>query len=205
MIREIIYARLTATATKIKETNRCTDVAILTLEQHVQTVVAHTPHLYARCFQFRLRLKALMVANGMPVFWITFNSADLRCPLIIHLAGLELKLSSEIQSAFRRKIATMNLVAVTKFFHIICDAIFMSLFGAGQIAGGLFGPISNYFATVETNSRGILHLHCLVWLRGVSHLATLRSQIQSNVEFRQRLFSFLEHIIKCSASENPHT
>ncbi len=57
----------------------------------------------------------------------------------------------------------------------------MSLFGAGQTAGGLFGPILNYFATVETNGCGILHLHRLVWLRGVSHLATLRSQIQSNV------------------------
>ncbi len=71
----------------------------------------------------------------------------------------------------------MNHVAVAKFFHIICDAIFMSLFGAGQTAGGLFGSISNYFVTIETNGRGMLHLHCLVWLRGVSHLATLRSQI----------------------------
>ncbi len=100
LICEITYAQLTATATKIKETNRYTDAAILALERHVQTVAAHIPHLYARCFQFRLRLKALMVANGIPVFWITFNSADLRCPLIIHLAGLELELSSEIQSAF---------------------------------------------------------------------------------------------------------
>ncbi len=99
----------------------------------------------------------------------------------------------------------MNPVAVAKFFQIICDAIFMSLFGAGQIAGGLFGPISNYFATVETNSHWMLHLHYLVWLRSVLHLATLRSQIQSNAEFRQRLLSFLKHIIKCSASENPHT
>ncbi len=141
----------------------------------------------------------------MPVFWITFNPADLRCPLVIRLAGLELELSSEIQSAFRRKIATMNPVVVAKFFHIICDAIFMSLFGASQTAGGLFGLISNYFATVETNGCGMLHLYCLVWLRGVSHLATLRSQIQSNVEFRQRLLLFLEHLIKCSAFENPHT
>ncbi len=99
----------------------------------------------------------------------------------------------------------MNPVAIAKFFHIICDAIFMFLFGAGQTAGGLFGPILNYFATVETNGHGMLHLHYLEWLRGVLHLVTLRSQIQSNVEFRQRLLSFLEHIIKCSTSENPHT
>ncbi len=68
LIREITYTRFTATATEIKETNRCIDAAILALEQHVQTVIAHALHSYARCFQFRLRLKALMVANGMPIF-----------------------------------------------------------------------------------------------------------------------------------------
>ncbi len=63
----------------------------------------------------------------------------------------------------------MNPVAVAKFFHIICDAIFMFLFGAGQIEEGFLGPISNYFDTVETNGRRMLPLHCLVWLKGVSH------------------------------------
>ncbi len=80
----------------------------------------------------------------------------------------------------------------------------MSLFNASQIAGGLFGPILNYFATVETNGRRMLHLHYLVWLKGISYLATLQSQIQSNVEFRQQLLSFSEYIIKFSASENLH-
>ncbi len=125
-----------------------------------------------------------MVANDMPFFLITFHPVDLRYPLIIRLAGVELELSSEIQSAFRCKTATINPVATAKVFHIIYDAIFMSLFGAGSTAGGLFGQISNYFATVETNGCGMLHLHCLVWLKGISHLATLRSQIQSNIEFR---------------------
>ncbi len=81
---------------EIKETNWCTDAAILALERHVQTVAAHAPHLYARYFQFWPQLKALMVANGMPVFWITINPADLRYPLVIRLTGVELELSSEI-------------------------------------------------------------------------------------------------------------
>ncbi len=80
----------------------------------------------------------------------------------------------------------------------------MSLFGAGQTKGGLLGPISNYFGTVETNGCGMLHLHCLVWLKGVSHLAILRTQLQSNDEFCQKLLSFLKQIIKCPASQNPH-
>ncbi len=169
LIRKITHAQLIAAATKIKETNWCTDTAILALEQHVQTVAAYAPHSYAQCFQFRLQLKALMVVNGMPVFWIIINQADLQCLLVICLAGVELELSSEIQSAFQRKTAIMNPVAIAKFFHIICDAILMSLFDVGQTEGGLLGPILNYFNTVEMNGHGMLHLHCLVWLKGILH------------------------------------
>ncbi len=35
LICEITHALLIATATEIKETNRCTDTAILVLEQHI--------------------------------------------------------------------------------------------------------------------------------------------------------------------------
>lgn len=42
----------------------------------------------------------------------------------------------------------------------------------------------------------LLHLYCLVWLKGASHLPTLRTKIQSNKDFCMRLLAFLEHIIK---------
>ncbi len=38
----------------------------------------------------------------------------------------------------------------------------------------------------------------------MSHLATLQTQLQNNNEFCQKLLLFLEHIIKCSASQNSH-
>ena len=63
-------------------------------------------------------------------------------------------------------MATINPVAIAKFFHIICRGLLMSLLAAGELERGLLGLISNYFATVETNMHGMLHLHCLVWLRG---------------------------------------
>ncbi len=38
----------------------------------------------------------------------------------------------------------------------------------------------------------------------MSHLATLQTQLQSNNEFRHKLLSFLEHIIKYSTSQNSY-
>ncbi len=145
-----------------------------------------------------------MVANGMPIFSIIINLADLQCQLVIRLAGVELKLSSKIQSTFWYKTATMNPVAIAKFFHIIYEAIFISFVDASQIDVRLLGSISNYFGTVEMNGHRMLHLHCLMWLKGVLHLAILQTQLQSNDKFCQNLFLFLKHIIKCSTSQNPH-
>lgn len=80
----------------------------------------------------------------------------------------------------------------------------MSQFAVGEIERELLGPISKYFAMVETNGRRMLHLHYLVWWRGALHLATLHSQIQDNYEFRQKLLLFLEHNIKRIACPDPH-
>ena len=98
----------------------------------------------------------------MPVFWITINPIDLQYPLIIRLANVEHELFSKIQSAFYCKIATINSIAIAKFFHIIYNAIFMSLFAANQIERRLLGPILNYFTTLKVNSYEILYLHCFV-------------------------------------------
>lgn len=98
----------------------------------------------------------------------------------------------------------MNLVAVAKFFHIICNALFVSLLAAGKLKRGLVRPISNYFAMFKTNNHSILHLHWFIWLKKALHLVTLLSQIQDNHNFRQKLLVFLEHVINCSVCPDLH-
>ncbi len=91
----------------------------------------------------------------------------------------------------------MNPVAVVTFFHKICRGIFDYLLRAGSSDGGLFGPVLTYFGTVETNGRGMLHLHCLVWLKGMSSFSDLRRKIVDKNGFKARLFSFLDQVIRC--------
>lgn len=67
----------------------------------------------------------------------------------------------------------INPVAIAKSFHIIFDATFISLFGTSQTARKLFKPISNYFDNIEINSFEMFYRQCIVWLKGISHLATL--------------------------------
>lgn len=136
-----------------------------------------------------------MLANDMPIFWIIFNLANLQCLLVICFTDVEFEFSSKIKFVFWYKIVTINPVAVAKFFHIICNTIFISLFDVGQTARGLFRIISNYFAINETNGFGMHYLYSLLWPKRISHLATFPSQIQSNMEFHQWLLLFWKVII----------
>lgn len=149
-------------------------------------------------------MKVLIVDNGIPIFWITINLVDLQCPLIICFVDVELELSNKIQTVFWYKTAIMNPITIAKLFYIIYDAIFIFLFGASQTKKEFLGLLSSYFNTVKTNGYEMLYLHYLIWLQGILHLVTLQTQIQSNDEFCQKLFSFLKHIIKYSASKNSH-
>lgn len=68
----------------------------------------------------------------------------------------------------------MNLVAITKFIHIIYDIIFMSLFSISQIKEGLLRSILNYFGIVQINNCGILYLYYFIWLKSILYLIILQ-------------------------------
>ena len=60
---------------------------------------------------------------------------------------------------------------------------------------GVFGPIKSYYGTVESQGRGSLHLHMLLWLNDTPSPARLREAIKSET-YRRRLIDYLEDIIK---------
>jgi hypothetical protein len=56
---------------------------------------------------------------------------------------------------------------------------------------GVLGDMEDFFAPVEAQKRGSLHLHLLGWLANVPDPSQLKTMIQ-NLDFRKRLFAFLE-------------
>lgn len=135
----------------------------------------------------------------MPVLWITINPFDLQSTLVLIFAGMRYKDNGVNNSveAFARMTATMNPVAVARFFKATYCGIFEHLLAAGSKDGELFGPVSTYFGTIETNGREMLHLHCLVWLRSAFYISQLRDQLQADSEYASRVVVFINHIIRC--------
>lgn len=69
--------------------------------------------------------------------------------------------SNYTTDVFALLTARMHQVVVAQFFQAICS-IFDHLLAVGFNNNGLLGPVSMYFGKIETNSQGILYLHCLV-------------------------------------------
>ncbi len=123
LIAGITHNQLCKAAKLVRTTNTYKDLAVLALKNLVQLVSAHVPHSFAKCHEYRLQMRALMITNRMPVLWITFNLSDLRYPIILWLAWIRLPVSDNTISAFKTATATMNPVAIATFFNKICTAI----------------------------------------------------------------------------------
>ena len=56
---------------------------------------------------------------------------------------------------------------------------------------GILGDVSDYAGPVETNGRGMLHLHGFIWLAGNIEFPVLRQNLLSNSEFKDRTIEYL--------------
>src|SRR5579871_2826950 len=158
----------------------------------------------------RLHIRALFIEYGPAAFWLTINPSDLRDPLVVKLAGIILPNDGfeRANAAFRRKTANMNPAAIAVFFHKVCTGILEALISPSEGAMGIFGQVSTYFGVVETNGRGMLHLHCLVWLTGNVDFFDLREKMLNNAGFAQQMIEYLEsiileHIDACNSDDSP--
>lgn len=77
LIKNLTSNKVIVAARKIKCATKCTNQAILALKWQVQIVAAHVSDLYIQYFQFKLRLKTMIITNKKLILWITINWADL--------------------------------------------------------------------------------------------------------------------------------
>jgi hypothetical protein len=59
--------------------------------------------------------------------------------------------------------------------------------------GGVFGHTRGYFAAVEEQSRGALHIHALVWLKGYQNLVSTLERQAGGVDSRTHIKDGIVH------------
>ncbi|CAF4151243.1 unnamed protein product [Adineta steineri] len=138
--------------------------ALNKLLNHIRTIGGRVMgSAYSRT-ALRTRIHSLIYNQCLPNIFMTLNPADIHSPIALYFAGVKLDLDNiqieQLLNTYKRaEIIASHPVATAKFFHLLITNILETI-----IVDGVLGPIKAYFGTVESQGRGSLHLHFLIWL-----------------------------------------
>ncbi|CAF3882860.1 unnamed protein product [Adineta steineri] len=178
-----------------KTYNSESNSALNKLLNHIKTIGGRVMgSAYSRT-ALRTRIHSLIYNQCLPNIFLTLNPADIHSPIALYFAGVKLNLDNiqmeQLLNTYKRaEIIASHPVATAKFFHLLITNIVETI-----IVDGVLGPIKAYFGTVESQGRGSLHLHLLIWLDHDMKPADMKEQVQ-NSTFREKLKAYLEDIIK---------
>jgi len=93
-----------------------------------------------------------------------------------------------------------NPFAAAQYFHIVMNAITEHLMGVSIEKGrvkskpGVLGLVRSYFGSVESQGRGNLHCHLLIWLANTPDNSEMADLLKTS-EFRERLREYIRRTI----------
>ena len=164
------------------------------------SAVPGTP--YAKKTQ-RQEILSLIAYLGVPTFFVTLNPFELDSPIVNHLTGETEKLDPELCNTMRDRalLAASDPKSCSDFFDIYINTILEVFFGvrkglAGKVDStkSLVGFTNAYYGTVETQGRGTLHFHCLVWVSGMPSPDEMKVKLKDEA-FKKDFIDYLESLI----------
>jgi hypothetical protein len=175
------------------------DSRINTLVKNIKSIGGSVMGSVHKRTSLRSHIHALIFNQGLFSIFLTINPADVHHPLAMYFAGIDFDLDNvlpgNLPSTYQRaEIVATHPVATAKFFHHLISSILAALIEGGP-NGGVLGKIKAYFGTIESQGRGSLHLHMLIWLDHDLTPVDLKNNIQ-NENFKQKLIAYLEDIVK---------
>ncbi len=144
-------------------------------------------------------LFALIRQLGIPTFFASFSSADLRWPEIISTIlkqeGKNLN-ANELDWSEKCGLIRRNPVTAARMFdhrwHCFLRDVIMS-------SAQPIGKIIDYFYRVEFQQRGSPHVHCLFWVENAPKLN------EDNEDNDALVASFVDHYITCETPREDET
>ena len=150
----------------------------------------------------RREAKSMIVALGAFQLYITLTPADAKNPLAFVFTVHEPKPfdqeDPDLTNAYiRSSLAASNPTGLAEFFAIYVRELFAKLFGwENPERRGIFGKLKGYRGQNETQGRGTLHMHALLWLLGAPSPVDVYERCCSDPEFRKAMLGFISTIIK---------
>ena len=103
-------------------------------------------------------------------------------------------LTSLYQAYKRARLAISDPLSSAIFFHREISMFFRHYVKVGE--DSVFGRISQYFRVVETNERGALHLHGILWLQGNMELSSILSDVgeEDQAAYREQIIQYVDSV-----------
>ena len=175
---------------------------LVSLVNKIGTMLHDLPGTAGYKLRMRNEIRALVNMKGTPAFFITLNPSDIHHPLVRLLAGDQIQLESlqhgqELKDWQHMEMVANKPGACARFFHTMISSFISIVLRYGKPGRGLLGKCTAYYGTVETQGRGTLHCHMLVWLHGHPSPQQMRDMMLDSTQYQSDLFRWLESLIKC--------
>ena len=183
IIRSLSTKRLERAKEYLEVSGKTTDEGINQLLRSLSLYGLRQPMSREHRQSMRRKIKSLIIRHGIPAIWFTLNPNDITNPVKLRLAAYRThepeKAEAFLRSldlAYKRaRLAISDPISSAIFFHREISMFFEHYVRIGEES--VFGRINQYFTAVETNERGTLHLHGLLWLHGNITLASALREV----------------------------
>lgn len=113
----------------------------------------------------------LIEVSGRPAIWGTLNPNDIDSALLLKFGGQDIALDTFNEDLLpskkgRRRFVASHPVTAARHFDRVTALLFDTVIGSDQKGAGkgIFGSVFAHYGTIETQGRGSLHIHFLLWL-----------------------------------------
>ena len=182
------------------------DPAVRLLRRHVHTGTGGVMGSDQSRFKLRSQIWSTTIRKGPPSLWITINPSDINDPIAQIFAGENIDMDAFLATDGpdkhqRAKNVAQDPFAASKFFHFMIRTILETLFQIKvtqfkvKSGKGILGRVAAYFGTVESQGRGTLHLHLLIWLEDTPSSDELLLLLKSE-EFCAKMVAFIRANIR---------
>ena len=153
------------------------------------------------------RLIAMIHYFGLPSWWMTISPPEFSNALSLRLAHKSSEISvieiTSLAKVDRCRLSATNPVAIARGFSHLLKNLVEHLFHlplwnvrktrSKNMEAGIFGTLQSYFIVIESQARGSLHAHALLW--GCVPPKVIQ-QVMDRNEVRSALNSMLDSMIR---------
>lgn len=210
IVANLTPERLRVAEEDLKSSSRISDPDIHFIMKELQSYGQKHPLSNENRMAARNKIKSTCWKYGLPNIWFTINPNDLTNPVKLRLCMSRLyspdiakqKLADFAQSLDFIHDSVRDPVSSAEYFGREIECFFKHYVQVGQ--RGIFGKVSAYYGLIQTNERGALHLHGLMWLHGNIHLPKMVQEAMGGgeEEYRQKITSWIDDVF-CEVSAIP--